>query len=77
MFVFQLIFKCLFIDIKYEIFFSFPGGKADSSDMDLAHTALREAFEEIGLASPDIDLWGYMEATPSWVSDQPFWHNSE
>ncbi len=29
---------------------AFPGGKADPTDADAAHTALREAQEEIGLA---------------------------
>lgn len=35
---------------------SFPGGKADADDIDLAHTALRETFEEIGVAGSDIDI---------------------
>jgi 8-oxo-dGTP pyrophosphatase MutT (NUDIX family) len=48
-------------------FISFPGGKMDGSDTDLAHTALRETFEEIGLAGPAIDLWGYLDPVPSKV----------
>ena len=37
---------------------AFPGGKADLSDTDAAHTALREAQEEIGLASHHIEVIG-------------------
>jgi len=32
---------------------SFPGGKADKTDRDLDHTALREAEEEVGLNAQD------------------------
>lgn len=35
---------------------SFPGGQADPSDKDLADTALRETFEEIGVRREEIDL---------------------
>lgn len=35
---------------------SFPGGKAELTDKDLAHTALRETFEEIGITAEDIDV---------------------
>lgn len=37
---------------------SFPGGKQDISDTSLAHTALREAEEEIGLAQKDVKMIG-------------------
>ncbi len=37
---------------------SFPGGRADPSDADLAATALREAEEEIGLAPDAVELLG-------------------
>lgn len=35
---------------------SFPGGKAEPEDKDLAQTALRETCEEIGVASAEIDI---------------------
>lgn len=35
---------------------SFPGGKAEVSDANLAETALRETFEEVGIAVTDIDV---------------------
>jgi 8-oxo-dGTP pyrophosphatase MutT (NUDIX family) len=37
---------------------SFPGGKQDVTDTSLAHTALREAEEEIGLAQNDVKMIG-------------------
>lgn len=37
---------------------SFPGGKQDATDTSLAHTALREAEEEIGLAQGDVKMIG-------------------
>lgn len=39
---------------------SFPGGRVDDGDQDLAHTAFREAEEEIGLRSSDCELVGYL-----------------
>ena len=47
---------------------SFPGGKADATDSDLSHTALREADEEIGLSSEKVDVWGEMLPVPGRVS---------
>lgn len=35
---------------------SFPGGKAEPEDKDLAATAVRETFEEIGVVPSDIDV---------------------
>ncbi len=37
---------------------SFPGGKFEEEDKSLDATALREAFEEIGLRSENVCLWG-------------------
>ena len=37
---------------------AFAGGKRDPQDIDLAATALREAEEEIGVASNDVNLLG-------------------
>jgi len=37
---------------------SFPGGKFEDEDKSLDVTALREAFEEIGLRSENVRLWG-------------------
>ncbi len=41
---------------------AFPGGKADASDKDVAHTALREAEEEIGLQSHQVEVIGTLPA---------------
>ncbi|MXN89982.1 NUDIX domain-containing protein [Flavobacterium sp. Sd200] len=35
---------------------SFPGGKAEPEDIDLSHTALRETWEEVGIAQTEIDI---------------------
>jgi 8-oxo-dGTP pyrophosphatase MutT (NUDIX family) len=35
---------------------SFPGGKAEPTDKDLLHTALRETFEEVGVDSREIEV---------------------
>lgn len=37
---------------------SFPGGRQDDTDPDLAATALREAHEEIGLPEADVEILG-------------------
>jgi 8-oxo-dGTP pyrophosphatase MutT (NUDIX family) len=44
---------------------SFPGGRQDEGDPNLASTALREAHEEIGLEPKAVDLLGALEPTPT------------
>jgi 8-oxo-dGTP pyrophosphatase MutT (NUDIX family) len=46
---------------------SFPGGAADATDTSLTDTALREAFEEIGLPSASVRILGILDEvwTPS------------
>ena len=44
---------------------SFPGGSYEQSDADLRATALREAQEEIGIASADVDILGAL--TPLYI----------
>lgn len=39
---------------------SFPGGRVEPDDLSPAHTALREASEEIGLASAHVEILGYL-----------------
>jgi 8-oxo-dGTP pyrophosphatase MutT (NUDIX family) len=40
---------------------SFPGGVFDESDFELQRTALREAFEEIGLKESDVQIIGVLD----------------
>jgi 8-oxo-dGTP pyrophosphatase MutT (NUDIX family) len=40
---------------------SFPGGAWEEADGDLAATAVREAFEEIGVRSADIEVLGALD----------------
>lgn len=39
---------------------SFPGGRCELADPSPAHTALREAAEEIGLSPAHVDIIGYL-----------------
>jgi 8-oxo-dGTP pyrophosphatase MutT (NUDIX family) len=48
---------------------SFPGGRQDDDDADLAATALREAEEEIGLAAAAVELAGALTPTTTFVTD--------
>jgi 8-oxo-dGTP pyrophosphatase MutT (NUDIX family) len=47
---------------------SFPGGRRDAEDTDLAHTALREAEEEIGLERAQVSLLGELPQTSTFVT---------
>ena len=40
---------------------SFPGGVFDERDLELQRTALREAFEEIGLKESDVQIIGVLD----------------
>jgi 8-oxo-dGTP pyrophosphatase MutT (NUDIX family) len=40
---------------------SFPGGRVESGDKGLVHTALREAEEEIGLCQSDVEVLGLLD----------------
>jgi len=40
---------------------SFPGGVFDDKDLELQRTALREAFEEIGLKGSDVQIIGVLD----------------
>ncbi len=44
---------------------SFPGGKYDPGDQDLKTTALREAFEELGVSPLSVDILGAL--TPLYI----------
>jgi 8-oxo-dGTP pyrophosphatase MutT (NUDIX family) len=48
---------------------SFPGGRPEDGDSDLAATALREAHEEIGLDPSAVTLIGALAPTPTIVTD--------
>ncbi|HXP28572.1 MAG TPA: CoA pyrophosphatase [Solirubrobacteraceae bacterium] len=48
---------------------SFPGGRRDPGDVDLAATALREAHEEIGLAPDAVELIGELPAISTFATN--------
>ena len=47
---------------------SFPGGRKEQGDADLAGTALREAHEEIGLDPTSVELSGALPPTSTFVT---------
>jgi 8-oxo-dGTP pyrophosphatase MutT (NUDIX family) len=52
---------------------SFPGGKRESFDTSIAHTALREANEELGVVPQDVTVLGgltelYIPPSNAWVT---------
>jgi 8-oxo-dGTP pyrophosphatase MutT (NUDIX family) len=47
---------------------SFPGGRQDTPDEDLLDTALREAEEEIGLRSSDVEVVGALPPVGTFVT---------
>jgi 8-oxo-dGTP pyrophosphatase MutT (NUDIX family) len=44
---------------------SFPGGKRDPDDQDLAQTAIREAAEELGLEPARVEVLGQLDDVPT------------
>lgn len=48
---------------------SFPGGRRDPTDVELAHTALREAHEEIGLEPGGVELLGSLAPAVTAVTE--------
>src|SRR5690554_4865127 len=46
---------------------SFPGGRADPEDLDLAQTALREASEEIALTPDGVQVFGSFVQMPTFT----------
>jgi 8-oxo-dGTP pyrophosphatase MutT (NUDIX family) len=50
---------------------SFPGGSVDPDDLSTAHTALREACEEIGVCETDLRLLGAL--TPLYIPPSDYY----
>ena len=44
---------------------SFPGGRMEDDDSDIAHTALRETHEEVGIPGEQVTVVGYLPAMPT------------
>jgi 8-oxo-dGTP pyrophosphatase MutT (NUDIX family) len=44
---------------------SFPGGRMEPDDRDIAHTALRETHEEVGIHAQHISVVGYLPPMPT------------
>ncbi len=47
---------------------SFPGGRRDASDVDLRGTALRETYEELGVAPESVEILGALDDCQTYVS---------
>lgn len=50
---------------KHQGEISFPGGSAESDDVDLVETAVRETCEEIGIPGSKIKILGVLDAVPT------------
>lgn len=44
---------------------SFPGGRMEACDSDIAATALRETQEEVGIAPAQVDIIGFLHPMPT------------
>jgi 8-oxo-dGTP pyrophosphatase MutT (NUDIX family) len=44
---------------------SFPGGRMEEHDVDVAATALRETHEEVGISAHHVTVIGYLETMPT------------
>jgi len=44
---------------------SFPGGRMEPGDLDIAATALRETHEEVGISAESVSIIGYLEPMPT------------
>jgi 8-oxo-dGTP pyrophosphatase MutT (NUDIX family) len=44
---------------------SFPGGRMEDSDVDIAATALRETHEEVGIAPDAVSVAGFLRTMPT------------
>ncbi|MDH3531430.1 MAG: CoA pyrophosphatase [Gammaproteobacteria bacterium] len=44
---------------------SFPGGRMEAADADIAATALRETHEEVGIERESVSVIGYLEPMPT------------
>ena len=44
---------------------SFPGGRVEDHDADVAATALRETYEEVGIPAHHVSVIGYLETMPT------------
>ncbi|MGI9271369.1 MAG: CoA pyrophosphatase [Woeseiaceae bacterium] len=44
---------------------SFPGGRMEPDDVDIAATALRETHEEVGILSDDVSVVGFLQPMPT------------
>ncbi len=44
---------------------SFPGGRMETGDRDIVHTALRETHEEVGIRPDEVSVIGYLDPMPT------------